>query len=126
MEDVLLLVMGTGAGSSMESGVRGESCGAKVSRMNSRDQLGQSLCRFSAIFRPFSAIFRRFRRFSAVFRRFSAGFGVKVGENLKGKTSSIIEGIVQVAQVRRRQELGTCGGWKPLDCVGTGPVLKVC
>ena len=37
MEDVLLLVMGTGAGSSMESGVRGESCGAKVSRMNSRD-----------------------------------------------------------------------------------------
>ena len=60
IEEVLLLLIGTGGGSSIESGVRGESCGAKVSRMTSRDQLGLN--------------HGRFRRFPGRFRRFYGRF----------------------------------------------------
>ena len=71
IEDVLLLLIGTGGGSSIDSGVRGESCGAKVSRMTSRDQLGLNLGRFPAVFGGFTAVFGDF---TAVFGDFTAVF----------------------------------------------------
>ena len=75
IEEVLLLLIGTGGGSSIESGVRGESCGAscgaKVSRMTSRDQLGLNHGRFPAVFDDFPAVFGDF---TAVFGDFSAVF----------------------------------------------------